>query len=399
MNQRLRLAIFTTHPIQYQAPLWRSLAAEPSFDVRVYFGSDFSVRGYVDQGFGVRFAWDIPLTEGYGHEFLITDVAVQDASHICLDRLQVKTRIQHFAPQVALLCGYAPIKFYGPIIWLLLQRHIPLLLRGEVTDQDRARQLLQHLFRAVALRGLYKQFSGLLAIGENARQHYRTKGVPESKIFWSPYGVDTNWFEHQATRWESVRDTVRQTLGFTRDQPVFIFCGKLIPKKDPLIIAAALGILMEQDRLVPGLIVVGDGELHDALCMALAATPAVRAVFVGFQNQSEVGKYYAAADCLILPSLWGETWGLVVNEALYFGRPAIVSDRVGCWRDLISEGQTGSVFPAGDAAALADRIRHMLAWLTESRDSISAACRDKVTHYSTAQAVAGIRRAALTVLK
>ena len=367
--------------------------------MRVYFGSDFSVRSYIDKGFGVRFAWDIPLIDGYEHEFLTTDGVVNDSSHIRLDLAQVNARVQQFAPQAALVCGYAPFRFYLPIIWMLRSQHIPLLLRGEVTDENKARRMPKRLLRAAALRGLYGQFSGLLAIGENARRHYRAKGVPTSKIFWAPYGVDTDWCEQQVRQWEPVREATRQALGFTLGQPIFIFCGKLIPKKDPLVMAAALCALAKQCEVLPGLIVMGDGELRNALHTALASSPGVQAVFVGFQNQSELGKYYAAADCLILPSRWDETWGLVVNEALQFGKPAIVSDRVGCWRDLVVEGQTGSVFPAGNSAALTERMQQMVSLLAHSRDSMSVACRQKVTQYSTQRAVAGIRAAALNVPK
>jgi glycosyltransferase involved in cell wall biosynthesis len=78
--------------------------------------------------------------------------------------------------------------------------------------------------------------------------------------------------------------------------------------------------------------------------------------FIGFLNQSEIVRAYVAADCLVLPSDAGETWGLVVNEAMACGLPAIVSDQVGCGPDLIHEGETGATFPMGDVTALAKRM-------------------------------------------
>src|ERR1700726_4359424 len=69
-DRRLRLAYFVSHPIQYQAPLLRRISSEPDIDLKVFFSSDISVRGYLDQGFGVAVKWDIPLLEGYDHEFL-----------------------------------------------------------------------------------------------------------------------------------------------------------------------------------------------------------------------------------------------------------------------------------------------------------------------------------------
>src|SRR6185437_2211185 len=70
MTKKVKLAYLVSHPIQYQAPLLRRIAQEPDIDLTVFFGSDFSVRGYKDEGFGVEVKWDVPLLEGYRHEFL-----------------------------------------------------------------------------------------------------------------------------------------------------------------------------------------------------------------------------------------------------------------------------------------------------------------------------------------
>ena len=70
VNRRVRLAYLVSHPIQYQAPLLRRIAQEPDIDLTVFFGSDFSVRDYEDKGFGVGVKWDVPLLDGYRHEFL-----------------------------------------------------------------------------------------------------------------------------------------------------------------------------------------------------------------------------------------------------------------------------------------------------------------------------------------
>ena len=83
--------------------------------------------------------------------------------------------------------------------------------------------------------------------------------------------------------------------------------------------------------------------------------------FAGFLNQGEIPAAYAACDALVLPSDYGETWGLVVNEAMACGVPAVVSDAVGCGPDLVEEGQTGMIFPLGDIPALARAIEAVLA--------------------------------------
>jgi glycosyltransferase involved in cell wall biosynthesis len=84
----------------------------------------------------------------------------------------------------------------------------------------------------------------------------------------------------------------------------------------------------------------------------------VRAHVLGFRNQSELPAAYATADLLVLPSREpSETWGLVVNEGFACGLPAVVSDAAGCAPDLITEGQSGSVFAPGDCSALGRALR------------------------------------------
>jgi glycosyltransferase involved in cell wall biosynthesis len=90
---------------------------------------------------------------------------------------------------------------------------------------------------------------------------------------------------------------------------------------------------------------------------------------------------YAVADCLILPSDHGETWGLVVNEAMACGLPAITSDRVGCHPDLIIPGLTGAVFPCGDSAALAEAMGRLAAD-PERLAVMGQAAREHVKAYS-----------------
>jgi glycosyltransferase involved in cell wall biosynthesis len=83
-------------------------------------------------------------------------------------------------------------------------------------------------------------------------------------------------------------------------------------------------------------------------CELPAANSRHRVLFLPFQNQSRMPLVYRLGDALVLPSGYRETWGLAVNEAQACGRPSLVSDCVGCARDIIREGDNGSVFRTDD---------------------------------------------------
>ena len=102
------------------------------------------------------------------------------------------------------------------------------------------------------------------------------------------------------------------------------------------------------------LLMVGEGELKSK-CQHYATNKKLPVTFTGFLNQTEIISAYVASDCLVLPSDYGETWGLVVNEAMACGIPAIVSDRVGCHPDLIIQ-KTGEIFPFGDIESLSNLL-------------------------------------------
>jgi glycosyltransferase involved in cell wall biosynthesis len=172
------------------------------------------------------------------------------------------------------------------------------------------------------------------------------------------------------------------------DALVCLFAGKLVEKKRPFDFLRALERLRGRNIWA---LFVGDGELR-ASVQGAAQRMGVQARFLGFLNQSEIPAAYAACDVLVLPSDARETWGLVVNEAMASGRTAIVSHAVGCAPDLVVPGQTGHVFPLGDAERLARCIQQ----LDDDRDlsvRMGNRAREHVSAFSAGAAAEGILRA------
>jgi len=102
----------------------------------------------------------------------------------------------------------------------------------------------------------------------------------------------------------------------------------------------------------PGVILVmaGSGELQGAVNKLAGEDPQYFRV-LPFQNQSKMPLVYRLGDLCVLPSAFGETWGLAVNEAMASGRPVLVSDRVGCAQDLVNPSN-GLVFSWSDPLSL-----------------------------------------------
>ncbi len=392
-SEPIRVAVLATHPIQYHAPLWRRVAADPRLAVRVFFGSDLGVRGYRDREFGVQVQWDTPLTAGYAHEFLEQDERLHAVSFRRPAGRQVEASLGRFAPDVVLLTAYNSLLQLRGLGWARANR-VPVVLRHEASDAAHGRSAVKAALRDALLRGLYAQIARFAAIGGEARRHLRRLGVPTHRIGFAPYCIDSDLFAEQIREWEPRRAERRRQLGIGDGEVAVLFCGKLVEKKQPLLLAEAIAALPDAVRCKLHLLVIGEGELRGRLTVAAGAALGRRFHCAGFVNQSELGQWYTAADIAVLPSARGagETWGLVVNEAMQFGLPVIASDAVGCRDDLVT-GETGRVFPAGDARALAAKLEEVAATLPAGGSTWRAATRARVARYDLAAAAAGLTEA------
>lgn len=383
--RRVRVAHLVSHPIQYFAPLYRELARRPEIDLTVYFFSDATARRYFDRGFGREVAWDTPLLGGYRHVFVPSACRTPIGGPFWRRRnVDLVRALAVSPPDVVWAHGYAHLTSWLAFGAARLRR-TPFLLREEQTLLS-PRAPWRRAIKAAPLRLLLGSAHGL-AIGEANARYLLHYGLAAERLFRAPYCVDNDFFTRQAAELSGLRDDLRASFGITDGAPVILFVGKFEPTKN-------LGVLLEAfDRAVreksAWLLLVGDGPLAEEIRRRGHG----RVLMPGFLNQSDLGRAYAAADALVLPSA-SETWGLVVNEAMNFGLPVVVSDRVGCAQDLVEPGSNGFVFPHDDPEALADVLR-LLIDDGELRRRFGETSRAIVSRYSIEACADGIVAACL----
>ena len=377
----LRMSVFSTHPIQYMVPLWRRIASDKDVCLRVHYFSDVSVRGGVDPGFGVPVAWDVPVLDGYEYVFLERDADLRGYRRARVPRL--KQRLVAEQTDCVLVHGYTH-DFERQVVSTARGMGLRTLLRGELTDAPRpGRKVWKRWVRGIYLEWFYRRIDGFCCIGQNSLAHLRRYRIPDRRIFFSPYSVDGEFFESQREEWP--RDKARQHLGIPENCKVALLSGKLIPRKQPLLLARALRRVRGRHRL--HLIVLGDGPLMEPLHEEIKSVLESRCTMPGFVNQSELGSYFGASDFLVLPSSF-ETWGLVVNEAMHFGLPAIISSSVGCGADLVRQGETGLVFQEGDVSGLASALERLIQPGVARR--MGEAALEHIQGYSIEASAAGV---------
>jgi glycosyltransferase involved in cell wall biosynthesis len=247
------------------------------------------------------------------------------------------------------------------VLWLAIfaarLSDTPLLIREEQTLLHQ-RPRVRELARRAVLTGLFRRAFGLY-IGSNNRDFFRAYGMPDDRLFPAPYCVDNDALQEQAQRLAPQREGIRERLGVGGPAPVILFVGKLTPKKDPLTLVDAFHAI--HTRRACKLLIVGEGPLEGTMQRRIADVGTTGVTFAGFLNRSEIGDAYAAADIFCLPSTHHETWGIVVNEAMNFSLPLVVSNKVGSARDLVREGLNGHIVPANDTASLAAALERLVA--------------------------------------
>lgn len=343
-----RLGIVVTHPIQYQVPLFRQLAAHPSIDLSVFFTTNHGVVPSYDQGFGRDVKYDIPLLDGYRYEF-VSNWSLRPSPSTPLGAINPRLpgAILRAHLDALLVHGWSNLSAW--IAYLAAAASgTHYLIRGDSQPDSPSLSWKKALPKRAIVGTLIRNASGCLAIGSRNREFYRLYGARPSQIFDAPYSVDTARFSDAAMRARLQRTERLATLGLNPTRPLVLFSAKLQPWKRPFDVIDALDLLDGCANLV----VVGDGPLRAEIEDRARTRPWMSVL--GFVNQTQIADWYGISDIFVLPSE-REPWGLAVNEAMAAGTIPIVSDAVGCSDDLVTP-DIGFIFPTADIAALAHAI-------------------------------------------
>ena len=356
----LRLAYFVSHPIQYQAPLLRRIAKEEDIHLKVFFSSNLSVRGYLDPGFGVEVKWDVPLLEGYEHEFLPVLVDGEQLRPWKPVNYGIRRILRKQGFDAVWIHGYSTLTNLQAVLAAKSMR-IPVLLRSDshLGDRNRSRKTL--LAKQIFFGWLRRRVSAALTVGESNTEYWRYYLGEEFPVFPCYYSVDNEFFQRECAKAAEGREEFRRSLGLDSGRPVILYASKLQTRKRCIDLLDAYMQVAKSSppERVPYLLIVGDGEERAALERRAQQAQPGNIRFLGFRNQTEMPRFYDLCNVFVLVSVH-EPWGLVVNEVMNAGRPVIVSDQVGCHRDLVQNGVNGFVVKAFDTQSLTDSLGAVL---------------------------------------
>ncbi|WP_347159298.1 glycosyltransferase family 4 protein [Pontibacter chitinilyticus] len=345
----MKLAIITTHPIQYNAPVFKLLAADQKLAVKVFYTLGMSAAEVIDKGFGKKISWDIPLLEGYEYQFLQNVSKNPGTSYFRgVINPDIIPEIEKFAPTDILVYGWSFDSHLKVLRYF--KNKVRVYFRGDSTLLDETGGV-KLLLRRIMLCWTYRYIDKAFYVGTNNKQYFLKHGVKEQNLMFAPHAIDNSRFGDDALHsYESV--LIRKELGIPDSHITFLFTGKFEQKKNPLLLMKAFKKLNNPNS---SLLFVGNGVLEDELKAEAKGWSNI--YFLPFQNQSRMPAVYRVGNVLVLPSSGpGETWGLCLNEAMACGLPVIASNKVGSAIDLVQENKNGFIFEADRTECLVDRL-------------------------------------------
>lgn len=378
-----KLAVVTTHPIQYHVP-WLIRLAEKNIKIKVFYTWEQSALGSVyDPGFGQHIRWDIPLLEGYDYEFVKNTARRPGASHFQgIVNPGLIGKIEAWGPDGLMVIGWN----YHSHLACLRHFHgrLPIYFRGDsvlLHEKIGWRKLFRHLF----LTWVYQHVDYALYVGSNNKSYYLRHGLSPGQLIFAPQAIDIGRFTEPDAVYQSMADERKRELGIPPDHLTVLFAGKMTTVKNPsfvLDLAEACG------DLPLSFVLVGDGHLKSGLMQRSAGRSNIH--FLPFQNQSVMPAVYRMGDVYIMPSL-SETWGMGVNEAMACGKPVMASEKVGCAVDLVLEDKTGIVFQLGELQKCVNYLRTLNAD-RQLPGVMGANARDRVKSFSFDHIVDSVAR-------
>jgi glycosyltransferase involved in cell wall biosynthesis len=290
--------------------------------------------------------------------------------------------------ELVVIPGYHRLEY-----WAMLWTCIILRRRRAVFCDSTARENIKIRSKEIAKSFFFLQCQGFFCYGTRSKEYVQSYGI-DPKLIYSPCQAAALPHAYDAS---SILKRYRASPRRDSESPTFLFVGRLSKEKGIEDLLAAFRSV--QLRLPEAkLLLAGPGSERDHLEGQAAACGLGSSVtFLGNQTPDQIGHLLESSTALVLPSR-REPWGLVVNEALSYGCPVVVSEVCGCIPELVIDGVTGYAFPAGDVAALRDSMLRVIS-LNNDRLDTAKRCMEVVSQYTPERAAAEILKGCNQILE
>ena len=350
----VKLLYFASHPIQYNIGLFRAIAKIKFLDFQVIFEDDVGLKPMYVKEFKKTIQWDINLLDGYKYKFIKNYSFSPMGGFFARINPSIIPILIREKPTFVILHGYMHL---SDLILYSMARllKIKIIFRGEaVLSLNQYEKTWKEKFKKFILPRFLNNCHKVLYSCTGNKKNWEHYGVLQEKLLPIPCAVDNEFFQSKSIELQSQKKINKNILGINERDLVVLFVAQFTQRKRPLDLLRAVKIIENKNITI---LFVGDGEEKKKMEEYVKQNE-LKAKFVGFKNKSELPIYYSIADLVIVISDYDPS-PKVINEAMNFELPIIVTDVVGTAHDLVKEKENGYIVKVGDIKKISQKIDYL----------------------------------------
>ncbi|PRY88395.1 glycosyltransferase family 4 protein [Mongoliibacter ruber] len=278
-------------------------------------------------------------------ECLFPDKSLQDLDPTEIRKAVLK-RLEEIKPHV-LITGAIAFPSGATGVYYANKNQIPLI----VFDDAKLEDVKRNLFVNWVKKQLYSGVDAIFCPALGWESTFNFFGFGQERLFYGVDVVDNDFFMNN-------KDVSENSPVISKNY--FLNVGRQVEKKNLLMLLTAYHQLTQKNENVPDLVLVGDGPKRQELEGYIKKHQMKNVQLLPFFPQDTIREIYKNAKAFVLPSSFGETWGLVINEAMASGLPVIVSNKVGCAGTLVQNEVNGFVFDVASKDSLVKAMQHFI---------------------------------------
>ena len=366
MTQKIRLGVFTLHPISYQVGIWQQLGRDATLDVTVHFLSDFACFHYKPDHSKSFETWHNEMNpivrledfEGYKLHFSknLRGSNFSNAGFLRRVNFDILPLLWRREYDCILLHGYDTISAWMILVIAKLCG-IKVIWRGEavipIANKSTIRNFLKQTIKRLVIRVVFKLSDIVLYSCQGNKKFQRHYGVNRNKQKYFHCSIDNREILRQREHFKGGVLTVKQQLNIGSDKLVVVMLGRLAPIKDPMALLEAVNLLEQKSQIA--VLLVGSGSLERQL-QDYAQQNQIQLHTSGFIAPKDLGRYLTIADIAVNLSYYDPS-PKALNELMLYSMPVIVGDNVGTAEDLVQQGRNGFIVPYRNTKAVAEHLQ------------------------------------------
>ncbi len=355
INNKHRIAVIVSHPIQHFVPQYKSWSELNNVDLCVFFASKHGLNTYHDKNFGREIKWE-GMQLDFPHEFLPNAETKKTGKNI--DSSELCDRLDVFKPEIIISYGYIqPLQRRG-INWA--KKHNVSVCMISDSELHVKRSLLKRIIKKILIPIIYKKVDLFFSVGDSNEAYYRNYGVKDEQLIRTFFPIDRKHYDEVLNNYESVRNKIRKLLNIPNDHKLILTVGKLVNWKRQIDLVKLSNLLQNSNNKIT-IVLAGTGPDEEYLRSQCKNIGPGGVIFAGFVQPKTLAEYYCASDVYVHASEY-EPHSLAISEALYCGKPIVISDRCGSYgpSDDLQNGLNGFMYRVKNIEDLNRKVSYII---------------------------------------